>query len=201
MPRTTAADHLVDTPIRLGQCNRCRAYVFLANSSGVKSAADVAPADRGAYIAATLDGRRLFDLVEQAGRPQRLLTRRLGSPAPVYDASGAQTAAEGRRPVLVEHGCGGHAQNMLTFQEVAQGPPRAPAMPGERRGGNRHAPVHESGLTVEEIPRSPARPATRRLSEATPKCDVCSRYIRKGEIYWGIQHGARWVYAEHEECE
>ncbi|RSS39055.1 hypothetical protein [Streptomyces sp. WAC08241] len=76
MSRTTASDHLVDSPVRLGQCNRCQGYVFLANSSGVKSAAGTAPADRGAYIAAAIDGRRLFDLAEQAGQPQRLLTRR-----------------------------------------------------------------------------------------------------------------------------
>ncbi|MFF5973706.1 hypothetical protein ACFY7C_19475 [Streptomyces sp. NPDC012769] len=198
----SANAHLVDTPIRLGQCNRCEQYVFLAMSSGVKSAADVAAADRDAYIAAVIAGRRSFDLLEQAGRPHKLLTRRLGSPAPLFDPEGAQAGAEGRRRVLVEHGCGGRAQNMVTFREVEQGPPQAPVTRGAHRGGSHREPVHASGLYVEELPR-PSRVgrANRRLSESTPRCDVCSEYIRDGEMYWGIQLGAEWKYAAHEECE
>lgn len=194
-------DHLIDTPIRLATCNRCGSYVFLAHASGVRAAADVAPADRDAYIAAVMDGRRSFDLLEAAGRPQKLLGRTQGSRAPSFDPGGAQIASQGRRKVLVEHGCGGHAQNMLRFVEVEQGPPSARVTPGSSHaGGDLRRAAHESGLTVEEIPRSPAAPVNRRLSERPPRCDICNAVIGSDEIYWGIQHGTRWVYAVHEEC-
>lgn len=207
------SDHLVDTPIRLAQCNRCEAYVYLAHASGVRAAADVAPAGRDAYIGALVAGRRTFDLVEAAGRPHKLRTRRLDAQPPSYDPNGAQTAAEGRRAVLVEHGCGSHAQNAVRFTEVAQGPLQAPATPGERRGGTRPEPVHASGLTVEEIPRSPAGRASRprsdvitvagtrpRIAERPPRCDICNAYIGSDELFWGIQHGNTWYMAEHEDC-
>lgn len=198
----SANDHLVDSPVKLGTCNRCRAYVYLAHSSGIRSAADVAPAGRDAYVAAALDGRRHFDLVEAAGRPSKLLTRTRGSQAPSFTLEGAQEAVQGRRPVLVEHGCGGHAQNMIKFTEVEERPPSAPAMPGERRGGHRQPPVHESGLTVEEIPR-PYRvaPATRRRSdrwERPPKCGTCRKECKPG-TYSGIQRGREWIWAEHDD--
>lgn len=203
-------DHLVDTPIKLATCNRCGAYVFLAHSSGVRSAADAAPAGRDAYIAAVIAGRRLFDLVEAAGRPQKLMTRTVRSQAPAFDAAGAQIAAQGRRKVLAEHSCGAHAMDATKFTEVEQGPPPVPAMPGERRDGHPQPTVHESGLTVEEIPRrSVARRAishrsdiriSPRISERPPRCDICNAYIGSDEIYTGAQHGSVWKWAMHEEC-
>lgn len=123
-------DHLVDSKIRLGKCNRCENYVFMAMSSGIRSAADPAPATRDAYIAALTDGRRTFHLLTQAGRPHKLLTRRLSTIAPAFTPEGAQRdpeelerARRGALPAtLVEHGCGGHQRNMLTFTEVAPAP-------------------------------------------------------------------------------
>lgn len=196
----SANDHLVDSPVKLGTCNRCGAYVYLAHSSGIRSAADVAPAGRDTYVTAALDGRRHFDLVEAAGRPSKLLTRTLGSPAPSFTLEGAQIAVQGFRPVLVEHGCGGHAQNMIRFTEVEQRPPSARVTPGgSHAGGPRRPPVHESGLTVEEIPRpSPAEPATRRLSSRPPKCGTCQKECKPG-TYSGIQRGREWIWAEHDE--
>jgi hypothetical protein len=113
-------DHLVDTEIKLGQCNRCQAYVFMAMASGVRSAADPAPVDRGGYIAALTEGRRLFRLVERAGRPYKLQTRRPADLEPSFDPGGAQT---GSQHLLAEHGCGGHQRNMITFTELAQPEP------------------------------------------------------------------------------
>lgn len=196
------SDHLVDTPVKLGQCNRCQQYVWLAMASGVRSAADVAPAAREAYVAALVDGRRTFGLITQAGRPWKLSTRRLGDPAPVFGSQGLQEPPEGSRAVLVEHGCGGHARNMVSFREVEQGPPPARATHGGSRSGGPHpVAAHESGLVVEEIPRrSPVRPASHLPSEAYPKCGTCQRYVKSGEMYWGIQHGPVWIYCEHEEC-
>lgn len=192
-------DHLVDTKIKLGQCNRCEAFVFLAMSSGIRSAADVTPADRDAYIATLMDGRRSFDLGEVAGRPSKLLSRRLGSPAPPYDPGGSQISAQGRRKVLVEHGCGGRARNMVTFREVEQGPPPARAMPGSSRAGG-PLPEAAHGLRVESIPRSPASPASRHRSEVLGRCGICGRKIQKGEPYWSITRGNEWIDGTHEEC-
>jgi len=110
-------DHLIDTKIKLGICNRCSQYVFMAMSSGARAAADPAPATREAYIAALMDGRRVFRLLTAAGRPHKLLSPRVRDLAPEFDAGGAQTGAQG---FLVEHGCGGRQRNMLTFEEVEQ---------------------------------------------------------------------------------
>lgn len=199
----SANDHLVDSPVKLGTCNRCGAYVYLAHSSGIRSAADVAPAGRDAYVAAALDGRRHFDLAEAAGRPVKLLTRTPRSQAPTFTLEGAQEAVQGRRPVLVEHGCGGHAQNMIKFTEVEQGPPSARVTPGgSHAGGPRRPPVHESGLTVEEIPRPyRARHASQHLSsrwEKPPKCGTCRKECAPG-TYFGIQRGREWIWAEHDD--
>jgi hypothetical protein len=115
-------DHLVDTPVRLAQCNRCRSYVWLAMASGVRSAADVAPATHTAWIAAIAEGRRTFRLTRAAGKPHKLLCTPLGAQIPTFGVNGAQEPAQGRPEVVVEHGCGGAARNMLTFQEVEQAP-------------------------------------------------------------------------------
>lgn len=193
-----SSDHLVDTVPKLGRCNRCQAYVFLAMSSGVRSAADVAPADRDGYVAALVDGRRTFGLAKAAGRPSKLLVRRLGDPAPSFDAGGRQAGTQ--RFVLVEHGCGGRARNMLTFEEVPQGPHQARVTPGGRSGGIHQPDVPAGPQTAAQSFRSPAPPATPRPSDPYPSCGTCRRYVKPGELYWGIQHGTVWIYCEHEEC-
>lgn len=180
-----------DTTIRLGQCNRCQAYVFMAMSSGVRSAADPAPASRDAYIAALTDGRRVFRLSEVAGRPDKLLTRSGRHLTPSFDGNGAQN---GSQRFLVEHGCGGHQRNMITFTEVEPGPRSAPATHGVSRGGSLPDSVRDSGAR-----RSPhAGPATLRRSEAV-RCHICNNLIDQEKPFAGIHHG-RWVWAIHEEC-
>ena len=111
---------LVDTEIKLGQCNRCQAYVFMAMSSGIRSAADPAPVSRDGYVATLAGGMRLFRLVEQAGRPHKLLGVRPADLNPSFDENGAQT---GTQRLLAEHGCGARQRNMVTFTELAQPEP------------------------------------------------------------------------------
>lgn len=196
-------DFLVDTKIRLGQCNRCDQWVYLAQSGGLRSAADVVPCARDAYIAALTDGRRVFRLATAAGKPHKLLAHRLTGAGPTFDAGGAQS---GVQSFLVEHGCGGHARNMITFREVeTEGPPPAPVTPGRHRGGHHQPDAH--GMTVEQIPRSAAAPATRRRSDAGTAssgwtgavCGTCRCRIAVGDAMVGVQHGHLWVWAEHEE--
>ena len=152
------SQYLVDTEIKLGQCNRCESYVFMAMSSGVRSAADPAPADRDAYIAALTDGRRVFRRSDRAGRPWKLRSDPPRWVDPSFDAGGAQTAPG---DVLVEHGCGGHQRNMLTFTEVAPGPPSPPARHGSSGGGS----LLQAALGGGRIESLPARPATRPRSD------------------------------------
>jgi hypothetical protein len=113
-------DHVIDTPVRLARCNRCKAYVWLAMSSGIRSAADTTPATHAAWIAAIVDGRRTFRLTKAAGKPHKLLCRPLGAQPPVFGPEGVQESTLGLGEVVVEHGCGGHARNMLTFEEIPQ---------------------------------------------------------------------------------
>jgi hypothetical protein len=183
--------------------------VFVAQSGGTRAAADVAPATRDAYIAALIDGRRTFWLTTQAGRPHKLISRMLASPAPVFDSQGVQEApraphgaATATRQTYVEHGgCGSNARNAVALDYTEAEAPKASAhaTPGAPWAGRPQPDAH--GLRVESIPRSPAAPATRHHSEAAyAKCGICDRYMKPGDIYWGIQHGVTWIYAEHEEC-
>jgi hypothetical protein len=152
-------EHLVDTKIKLGQCNRCEGYVFMAMSSGVRSAADPAPVSRDGYVAALTDGRRLFRLQTAAGRPQKLLTCRPADLHPSFDPGGAQTGAQS---LLAEHGCGGRQRNMITFREIEQGPPSARAKPGSSRTGGRRPEAAPVGGTN---PSAAVDLASRRLSD------------------------------------
>lgn len=163
----------------------------MAMSSGIRSAADPAPATRDAYIAALTDGRRVFRLTTVAGRPSKLLVVAPGRLRPSFDAGGAQT---GTQPLLVEHGCGGRQRNMLTFTEVEQGPPSALAMRGERKGGNLLATALGGG----RIESLPAGRVSRHRSDAV-RCHICDTVIDQRQPFTGIHHG-RWVWAIHEEC-
>lgn len=185
-----------DTPLKLAQCPRCDGYVFLAESSGIRAAADVVAASRDDYVATLVAGRRTFDLLEASGRPYKLLGRRIGSPAPSFDPAGRQTAAEGVRRVLVEHGCGAEAKSMAVVGVADEGPPSARATRGGRSGGPRPATAPGSAPTGS----LPAGPVSPHRSEPYAKCGICSRYIKRGESFWGIQHGSVWKYAEHEDC-
>lgn len=197
-------DHLLDTTPKLAQCGRCQGWVYLAEASGIRSAADVAPADRGAYIAALTSGRRLFRLTEAAGRPHRLLAVRPAGLRPSFDESGRQTGAQ---RLLAEHGCGGHAMDAVRFTELVQEPP-PPACDAWRANGWSPAPGQcarqanpdlKSCSTCEPPPfeaEAPALPTPRLRAD----CGTCTRPIKPGEPFTGVQHGHLWIWAEHEEC-
>lgn len=187
------AEILRDTPVKLARCPRCGAYVFLAESCGLRAAADPAPADRDAYIRALVAGLRTFDLLEASGRPHKLLARSLGAPAPSFDPNGAQTAAEGRRKVLAEHGCGAEAKSMQPVAVAEAGPPSAPVTRGGHWGGPRPATAPAAAPT----PSCPAGHASHRPF----RCGICDRLVKPGDSFWGIEHPPGiFVYAEHEEC-
>lgn len=102
--------HLIDSAVQVATCNRCRAYVFLADVSGMRTTADIAPLDADGVRAALLAGRRLFDQLDQAGRPWRLQARTAASSWPP------------RGNVLGEHACGAMGRDAVGVTVV---PPRS----------------------------------------------------------------------------
>ncbi|MFF8831352.1 hypothetical protein [Streptomyces sp. NPDC015131] len=194
----------VDTPIRVAQCVRCQAYVFLCHSSGVRTTADPAPVTRDGYVAALMSGRRVFDLQTQAGRPHKLFVRTRRSTPPAFGPDGRQTgvhrplggALHQQRPVLAEHGCGANAMDAAKVEELPDPPRTAPATPGARRGGSHQ---HGAPGSTAATPSRAGSANHRRSDERLPTCDICKRFIKNGETYAGIHHGS-WIWAVHEEC-
>lgn len=185
---------LIDTVIQLAQCSRCSQYVFVADSGGMRVAADPAPATRDAYILALTEGRRLFRLSEQAGRPHKLLTRRLADPAPTFTPEGAQIGVQGRLEaykVLVEHPCPVNARNAVRMETVEAPKAPAPATPGRPVAGNPQgtAPVAGAGMLPHAGPVSP--------HPSDVSCHECGKVIMENEEFWGFQHEGQWKYAAH----
>lgn len=87
--------HLIDTEIRVATCNRCRAYVFAATVGGSAVAVDMTPLDVEGVRSSLLAGRRLYDQLDQAGRPWKLHARTAASSWPPYTGK-----------VLADHACG-----------------------------------------------------------------------------------------------
>jgi len=189
---------LADTKITLAQCNRCQSWIFLADSAGMRVAADPAPASREAYIKALAEGRRTFQLRERAGRPHKLLARTLKDPAPTWAPEGPQIGVQGRLgtyQVLVEHPCAVNARNAVRFTpaEAPKDQARAsgPATTGEQAAGSHPPPVPASKAAT--LPH--AGPVNPHPSDVT--CDHCGKVIMENEEFWGFQHGSTWVYAAH----
>ncbi len=208
--------HVVDSPVRLGRCNRCQAYVWLGMASGVRAAADVGAATHPAWIAAVAGGRRTFRLAKRAGKPSRLLCEPLGGKPPAFTSEGAQDVTGGRDEVVVEHGCGAAARDMLTFTELEQAPAALtcdiwkasgwvppPGKCARDRGQNVKScntcdkpPFDLAGMGL-GAPESVPRPQARRAQPV--RCDICDNLIDQSKPFFGIHH-ERWIYAAHEEC-
>lgn len=185
---------MIDSVIRLGTCNRCHGYVFVAQSSGFKVAADPAPVTRERYIETLVGGRRVFDLVEQAGRPHKLLTRSSGSSAPQWvgeAGTGLSVASRPPRRILAEHACGAKGISTTKVEVTEVNPPSAPVMPGGSRGGLRRGDAPGSTTTRSSVAEPVIRPPSR--------CDTCRKAITSGQMYYGVHH-MKWQMVWHEEC-
>lgn len=185
----------VASDLRLAQCLRCKGYTLLGDDNGLAFAVDVAATDRDGFVAAVMGARATWDVRKAPGRPLKGRGRGLGSPAPTFTPEGAQEAVQGVS-VHVEHGCGAGPKDQRPLK-VDAGKASRPATPGVSRAGS-PPPAAPAGAARGRDSRSPATPATRRPSDG--RCGTCSRPIRDGETYWGIQHGHLWIYCEHEEC-
>lgn len=182
----TATQNLIDTEIKLGVCNRCKAYVFACQVSGLATAADPQPLDVEQYRAALIAGRRTYDVIRQAGRPVRLRLRTASVPTSGCD-------------IVAAHSCGAHGMDATTVTEVPQGPP------GARASGTGHqGPPCASSTPHTGSSRAAASGATRPASDHrwTPgplRCDTCRNLIADQEPYFGIECGTyRW--AVHDSC-
>lgn len=198
----------ISTVLRLGTCNRCSGYVLTCQTDGLKTAVDPAPLDGNeAYIAALVAGKGVYDLVEQAGRPHKLIPRTPRSPAPPWSpwaVSEAHSASRGGprplsgRPILVEHGCGAHGMDASKVEVTPVGPPQAPVTPGRGSTGHLRPPVPAEAGRRAHSP-FPAGHATPRPSEhpGQPACERCGYRIAEAELFIGI-HCGTWIWAEHD---
>lgn len=177
-----ASQHFIDKPIQLKQCTRCKSYVFLCTDAGTQVAADVKPLSVEEYRAAIIAGRYTFDLVTQAGRPYMLRMRGASSKWPPYEG----------RSVLAEHPCT-RSINMAGVDLID--PPAQPRVNVIGQHGETQASSALSALGSNSQVHH-ANYATLRPSE----CMSCSKAIRDGELYWGIEHAGKWEWVEHVDC-
>jgi len=194
--------HLIDTPLELANCDRCKAYVFKCDVSGLRTVVDCAPLDgmddvrrrlmMGRAVYRTLPGRKLALFAPlSTNRDSGYLGEHWGGPG-VVGAKGVDT--------------------------VAVGPHRAPVTPGGPKGGfhHPHAPADGSqGRTAtfdhartqtpsSSNPPSRATHAKNRRSERLPYinrvCEICRVMIGRTHNVIGVQIGDRWAWVQHDEC-
>lgn len=96
---------------KLGQCARCKAYVFTCLVDGLDTVVDSSPLGVEDYRACVIQGRPTFDLVQDSkGTPSKLKTR-------------TQFSSWGKHVSLAQHPCG-----LVTVREIEVAPdPKAPA--------------------------------------------------------------------------
>lgn len=208
---------MLDSTVKLATCNRCRAYVLVGNSDGQRVAADPAPVTQEAYIASLVAGRRVFDLLERAGRPHKLLGRGPGSSAPSWTGEGGTGLSVASRPprkILAEHGCGakGISSTRVEVTEVPDAPVEPACVAWERQGWVRPPRCPRYGREGSTAPQG--QPLYCGLCQPPPfdrggagrplplpsRCDTCAKPIREGEMYSGVYH-LGWRFAMHERCD
>lgn len=88
----------IDSRVTLANCGRCKALVLLAQSSGVRTAVDLAPVDKQEAVTALLSGRCLHTMrVGADGCPMTLKT---------LSNLTLEMALKKDRKLYADHGCG-----------------------------------------------------------------------------------------------
>lgn len=185
----------------LAQCRRCQAWTLLDKAGPVPVAVDVTPLDVVGYRDTLLGAVGRWWVEKRQNGATRLRPAPLGSPGPRFAPSGAQVPLEGvttgiESAIHAEHG---HAARDQRVVKPTDPKGSAPAMPGAQGAGSRPQTAHVYAARGPAT-RSAATPATARPFDPYARCGTCRRTIRRGEIYWGIQHGSVWIMAEHERC-
>lgn len=191
--------HIIDTPIQLAQCTRCKAYVFTCESSGIKTTADPTPLNTVEEIrSALIDGRAIYRIFRLGGKPHKLQRLTANSLA-------------GKTGVVADHGCGRKAMNRSIVKPVAASPHQAPATLGGVSGG--FPPPHalagaqtatQGFCSATSKPPNPVTHATHHPSKRPDyvnyRCQRCRQLIGRTRNVIGIQLGERWRWAQHAEC-
>lgn len=193
--------HLIDTPMELANCDKCKAYVFKCDVSGIRTIVDCGPLDGMDDVRRRLMmGRSVYRI---------LPGRKLAQFAPL------STNTEGG--YLVEHWCTAGTTGAKAVEVAPVGPHQAPATPGGPKGGFHHPTVPGSGSQghtglpimktrpTDSSGASPSRAlnATPRLSRhiKPTRCDTCGVVIHHDTPdVFSIEHDGRLVYAQHVAC-
>lgn len=184
---------IADTPIKLGKCVRCGAYVFAADVSGLRVMADPEPLDADGVRTALVGRRDVFRVQTVAGRPHKLLA-----------AQEAHYAKIGEHQWVGGHGCGVSGRDAARVEDVPIPPPSALATHGARKGGlprqSHPAPAATSvsSSATTKASRSPAKPVTAPLSDSP--CWECGGDVTEPP-YVGVEYDGTWWYLRHDECD
>lgn len=181
----TGTHSLLDTEIKLATCNRCGAYVFAAQVSGLATAADPQPLDVDHYRAALIAGRWTYDVITQAGRPWKLRQRTAGVPTSGCD-------------IVAAHACGAHGMDATSVTEVPQGPLQARVSASGHQDLSCASGAPQTG-SQSLLPVSVATPHRSDARSRPMRCATCRRLIGEDEPRWAIEHDTiRW--AVHDSC-
>lgn len=165
-------------------------YVLAGQVSGLRAAVDLTVLDAEALRAALVAGKRVFRMLEQAGRPWKL-----------QDVS----RDSGLTNLVAEHGCAVRSVRPVEFQEVPQGPQSAPATPGSSLDGfpHRAAPAEPQGPTQGLSAVAPVNHPRSRVDHGrqwvykTYTC--CNEQIGYDDPF-GIVFGDFYIAAWHDPC-
>jgi hypothetical protein len=109
--------HLVDTPPKLSECNRCQEYVLACMVSGSRVALDTSPLNSATLQAMILSGRPVY--YSKTGKRFSLVTAHVFTYWRAF--------CDENTKVMVEHGCGALAVDSSAFEVSPATPHQAPA--------------------------------------------------------------------------
>lgn len=201
--------HLLDTPVALAQCDRCKAYVFQCSASGLRVIVDPAPLDgmngvRDSLIA----GKAVYRKIEANGILQRLTAHAI----PLVVREGAH--------LLADHSCGPGLVGAADVEQRQEGPPAVACDVWRAQGWQPPATCprvgadSRTGLLFGDVvaPKScgvcepPPFEPTHSIVECAPleyinrRCPNCFEMIGRTINVIGVKYDNRWVWVQHDSC-
>jgi hypothetical protein len=173
------SQHLIDTPVILGQCRKCNAYVFACLVGGYPVVADPKPLDADAVRNALIKGLVVYDQTTQSRKPHVLIHRTIDSPWP------------SRHTVIADHPCGLHANEVLVNQVKAQA--RAKTTAGAASAARA---THATNATRRHSSGG-GQPYSGYLYR---RCDKCLQFIGLCTEIVGLKVKQYWEWVQHVQC-
>lgn len=186
----------ISSKIELGQCQKCKAYIFNCVVAGMNAAIDpVALRETADVRQALITGRSLYHVQMLGGKPNK-----------AFNVIGSQVgkSIEHGSPLWAQHPCMAAGTVRASKVEAPpEGPQQAPVTPGGLRDGFRPVRARVSGSQGHTAAQSmadywgvsqrPARPAILRPS----RCAICRGLLTgkekgatvieyNGRIIWGM---------------